>query len=668
MVALRRYHKGRLMQKFLQKLKKGYSRISEKQDQILEEEIPRYPPFSKGLPAASSAQLIAMQTSLMTKIKATLPFNETEFNLIAMPIIERYAAYVHLLPASEAHHHRGAGGLFRHGLEAGFWAAQAADSFVFCPDGTPEHRRTQEPRWQVAAFLGGMLHDVGKPITDLVVVNSDGTKEWDSCRFTLTEWARKEGIDRYYVRWKPRRGKNHEKASSVRLDLFIHDEAWEYLNVKDREVTLALLEAISGTSASEALTKIVLWADQESVRRDIVNQRLDIDEHSYGVPVERFVFDALRRFVKESKVNEPGALVWRVHDSVYLSWKGIVENINQILKNDGISGIPKDPETLADILLEKDFASYFEYEDHSARYWNIYPHLLNGVCLTCLKIDQIELIYPGEPPVGVEASFSKTDYDEFVSKGKEKENRAPVQPYSTPIDKNIKKPEQTAAIEDNQPLPISDKPEIIYKISSELEKESDFLTLLPEGRSGIHHPKETSLLGDPKEIMETLYKLGYLDIDKLSNSKTRKISGERYLVLTQECFDLINSQSVQKNEPLEKQEEIETPQNKQKEIEAIDNNRESDIEKKSANKSHLGKLNFEHTFNKQVASGFGPYISGEVKTGKDKKRTIYTLDIDSVDQIAEYHNTSANEVKRHLKKMAYVTLTEDSIVLVTNND
>ena len=38
---------------------------------------------------------------------------------IVAPVIARYVAFSHLLPASESHHHRGAGGLFRHGLESG---------------------------------------------------------------------------------------------------------------------------------------------------------------------------------------------------------------------------------------------------------------------------------------------------------------------------------------------------------------------------------------------------------------------------------------------------------------------------------------------------------------------------------------------------------------------
>ena len=57
-----------------------------------------------------------------------------------MPILIKYAEYIHLLPASESHHHRGAGGLFRHSLEVGFHAALMAGDVEFGTPGDPKDR------------------------------------------------------------------------------------------------------------------------------------------------------------------------------------------------------------------------------------------------------------------------------------------------------------------------------------------------------------------------------------------------------------------------------------------------------------------------------------------------------------------------------------------------
>mgnify|MGYP001825410283 CR=1 FL=1 len=75
-------------------------------------DIPRYPPFVRGLPVAAPARIIATQSELIARLQDGLAFTDARFATLVRPVIERYAAFVHLLPASEAHHHRGAGGAF----------------------------------------------------------------------------------------------------------------------------------------------------------------------------------------------------------------------------------------------------------------------------------------------------------------------------------------------------------------------------------------------------------------------------------------------------------------------------------------------------------------------------------------------------------------------------
>lgn len=380
------------------------------------DDIPRYPPFAKGLPAAHTSRIIHSQEELITRIQGALRFSQGEFESIVLPVIERYAAYVHLLPASESHHHRGAGGLFRHGLEVGFWAAQRAESYQFCVGDTPINRRENEPRWQLASFLGGLLHDVGKPLSDVAVTDKSGIKEWNPYESSLFEWFRREGVTHYFLRWRDKRNKRHEKFSMMNLDQIITPKAKSYLNKPGPNIMEALLESIVGTSASEAITQIVMWADQESVRRDLVNQRLDVDEYAYGVPVERFIFDALRRLVNTSKINQPGSLIWRLEQGVFIAWNQIVPKIHQLIEEDKIPGVPRSADTLADILIERGFAIPYQEstEVKPYRYWRIYPESLQGVALLCLRIDDLELIYTNEPPPPTKASFNapKKQHDE----------------------------------------------------------------------------------------------------------------------------------------------------------------------------------------------------------------------------------------------------------------
>ncbi|MFK7810558.1 MAG: TraI domain-containing protein, partial [Saprospiraceae bacterium] len=152
----------------------------------------------------------------------------------------------------------------------------------------------------------------------------------------------------------------------------------------------------------------VMWADQESVRRDLVNQRLDVDEYAYGVPVERFIFDALRRLVNTSKINQPGSLIWRLEQGVFIAWTQIVPKVHQLIEEDKIPGVPRSADTLADILIERGFAIPYQEstEVKPYRYWRIYPEAIQGVALLCLRIDDLELIFTNEPPAPAKASFN----------------------------------------------------------------------------------------------------------------------------------------------------------------------------------------------------------------------------------------------------------------------
>ena len=47
----------------------------------------------------------------------------------------------------------------------------------------------------------------------------------------------------------------------------------------------AMLEAISGTSVNQPVTKLMLRADQESVSRDLKQNRLNVDEFSMAYPL-----------------------------------------------------------------------------------------------------------------------------------------------------------------------------------------------------------------------------------------------------------------------------------------------------------------------------------------------------------------------------------------------
>jgi len=53
------------------------------------EEIPRYPPFLRGLPAAAAAQILATQHDLVVALQNALAFTDWRFAELVLPAVER---------------------------------------------------------------------------------------------------------------------------------------------------------------------------------------------------------------------------------------------------------------------------------------------------------------------------------------------------------------------------------------------------------------------------------------------------------------------------------------------------------------------------------------------------------------------------------------------------
>lgn len=381
------------------------------QDSSIDKELlnlPRYPPFAKGMPAIDVGKILWTQEDLILQLQRALGLTPAYYEELVAPAIANYAGFVHLLPASENHHHRGAGGLFRHGLEVAYYAAMSANGVIFSASGTPNERRQAEPMWRVACSLAGLCHDVGKAMTDVRVGTREGQLTWNPYRTSLIDWLSEYQVDRYFISWNQRRHKNHENFAALAINQIVTPQVLGRLNESGSDILKELLVAVSGMGEINPVARQVLRADQASVQKDLKQNRLDIDQYGYGVPIERYVVDALRRLVSSAKlkVNEPGAAVWHAADGTYLVWKPVLQAVHGLLRDDNIPGIPKDPNTLADILIERGIAEP-GCEDTEIRFHKVIPKLESGLgkqvqmVLVTLKVLS-EYVFANEKPVPVE--------------------------------------------------------------------------------------------------------------------------------------------------------------------------------------------------------------------------------------------------------------------------
>lgn len=486
-------------------------------------DIPKYPPYNPGLPAVSPKQIVDSQQELIDRLKRTVPASHLDFDKTYMRAIEAYASFVHLLPASESHHHRGTGGLFRHGLEAGLYGAMNASRLMFVLDEVPSKRRVLEPIWRFAAFLAALSHDIGKPISDVEVTNTSGDLTWKPLTCTLHQWATKNNISHYHIRFCPGRYNYHEKLGVLAIGEIIDSELIDIITDGGPKLLVLLLDAIANrehdADSVNPFYDLVKNADQDSVNRDLkTNRALQSNMPSVGIAAERFVIDAMRRLLRDKtwKVNCRGAQVWVIDDNMFISWTA-ARHIVQIINKDNVPGVPRDPHTIAEMLVERDLAVARETFQGRRLFWRIAPDELGGTILNTVKMSSPTLLL--DPPPGNTSGRIFNDDEEIESE----------EPIQKKEDSSEKEPEAEVSEKETTPLKkdanedISDK-----KQQQPVKKETvqEEVKKPAQEAPTIQAPKQSSPLSDNPVLQEIISVLAEeICNGKRDSSQIRRESG-----------------------------------------------------------------------------------------------------------------------------------------------
>lgn len=337
----------------------------------------RYPPYDEGFTVFSGEKLLEQHEPIIRRIKYIAGVNHAEFDRLYMPILVKYAEFVQLLPASQNHHHKGAGGLLRHGLEVGKMALELTSGIMFSGKESTELKRVLEPRWRFATFVAGLLHDVGKPVSDIEVIDKNGRIIWNPFERTISMWAKDNDLQRYYIRWRhERKHKNHEMFSGLISNALIPEYCNAYISEGGPQVTGAMMASVSGlakTDERDSLHQLVLKADSWSVKNDLVNNNSDSVK---GTPVEMYIVDTIRGFINSSdkkwKLNASGGRLWYSEEGLFIIWGGAADDVKAQLRKSGIPGIPHNSDTLAEILSDHGYIEKYIYDSgEESLYWKI---------------------------------------------------------------------------------------------------------------------------------------------------------------------------------------------------------------------------------------------------------------------------------------------------------
>lgn len=378
-----------------------------------DEALLRYPPFQRGWPARiPGAQLLKPHRATMQKLASGVRMPAGSFDRMLLPVFESFADFVHLLPASQSHHHRGPGGLLAHSLEVAMFAFNSCKCTAFDYSLFPAQRLVRENRWYVAAVIAALMHDLGKVLSDVIVADERGERRWDPMGPPIPAWAQANGIDRYYLTWNPDRHDVHRDLSATLIARFLPQELLVWLRESGPDIYSEMVNAMSGRDDSKRLATIVAGADSKSVELDMQKHGGDASRQfgmGTGVPIPAFVLDTMIHFLgqKDWLVNEPGHRVWVLGGHVFVVWPQASTEIAEYLQTQGVKAIPRSADVLGGILLDH---KVVEAAADGSIYWPVKVDKINAgrdkpIVLKCIKLTNPEALFRFD---GIPASTAGT--------------------------------------------------------------------------------------------------------------------------------------------------------------------------------------------------------------------------------------------------------------------
>lgn len=358
--------------------------------------VSRYPPWDKGIPMRSVDAIIAAQRDRIDRVYRTAGVAPLTFDELYMPVIENVASYIHLLPATSDSYYRGTGGLFRFAIDMGLNTLQSAQAAVFPVGGGIERRHAMLPKWALASFIAGMCCQAYRTINAMVVITADG-RQWAPLLEGLYPWAMAEEVDTYFVRWIDDVQVGGAQASAAYiLGRVVPAEILSWLAEDNNVVVPTMTAAVTGVESyvsENPITRLVAPMVTRVIEEDLRQMAINYGHLVIGSHLEPYLLDAMRQLIRQGKWSVNSTMmpmVWVGREGTFVHWQTAARDMASLLTRQSFTGIPRDPETLADLLIK---AGITEPKSSTERYWTILlPNMeaLDGM----LKLKTRNQIFP----------------------------------------------------------------------------------------------------------------------------------------------------------------------------------------------------------------------------------------------------------------------------------
>lgn len=510
-------------------------------------DTPGYPPPPNGIPLLPPDRLLDKHSDLITALRQTVGIADPLFERLYLPSIERMAGFVHLLPASESHHHRGAGGALRHAIEVATYTSRASESVMIGSLDLPVRRKQKEIAWRYAAFVAGLCHDIGKPVSDLTA-NTEGGEQWNPMSESLYEWGAKTGAAHYYLAWQPNRHKMHEQFYSVLVSKIAGHDGMEYLGAVGHEAVGWLLSLNqAATIEQKKMYELVTKGDMLSVENDLRTHAGGAEVAVAGVNLEKVVQDTLQNRFRLGiwAINKLGGRAWKTSSGIFLVWPIAGGEILEDLSAMRVLGLPRTPDALLAFMIERGIAVHMSNDGEAdSSTWKLKIPANNELTatVTAIKLSDdsgIPGMLAGVPPLAdVEPTGQALSEQENSKAESQLANQNTPQPVAQAAAEPVlqrpgpaPKPDSSGSFSHGSPakelVPLGDMGPhgiILESLRAEMvsgrKNAGEDFVYLKDGRLAIAYPEGLKGAGvDAVTILDWLEENGMLETDPYQHDK-----------------------------------------------------------------------------------------------------------------------------------------------------
>ena len=308
---------------------------------------PAYQAPEPTLPILSGVQVLdhTRTTEAVARIRALSGLNEGTWCGHIEPLILQCAELVQLLPASESHHHADPGGLWIHLVETATAAVKLRQGLILPPGCDADDVSRHRHRWTAAVLIAALLHDIGKPVSDVRVKlygpGINGTP-WNAMAGAMTNTqARAYAV--HFPAEQERDYARHEQLGALLIQRLVAPRTMAWLG-EDAGLIKEILQFLSGDQREGHLAQVIKRAETASVRANLLTGPRTRFATARAVPLIERLMEALRRMLAEGAMlplNRPGAAGYVYGDDIWFAAARLANATREYLRaHESAAGIP----------------------------------------------------------------------------------------------------------------------------------------------------------------------------------------------------------------------------------------------------------------------------------------------------------------------------------------